>query len=310
MIVPALNAASTLPATLAALAEQDLDGSFEVIVVDNGSDDETADLARADEVGATVLQQARQRAGAARNRGAAAAAAPILAFTDADCAPAADWLRRGLEAIDAGADLVQGAVRPDPSATPAPFDRTLRVEGEFGLYETANLFVRAELFERVGGFEDCIPEADLAVPFGEDAWFGWRARRAGARTAFSDGALVHHAVFRRDWRAYAGERRRAALFPALVAHIPELRASTLYQRVFLSRRTALFDLAAAGILAACLRRSRTPLLVALPYAAEATRASKRWRRRAPQALLAAVAADCVTLASLVRGSYRWRTPVV
>lgn len=60
------------------------------------------------------------------------------------------------------------------------------------MYETANLLVTRELFDRIEGFEDWLP-ARLGKPLAEDVWFGWRARRAGARTAFCSEAIVHHA---------------------------------------------------------------------------------------------------------------------
>ena len=98
-----------------------------------------------------------------------------------------------------GSDLVQGFVRPPPGARRGPFDRTLWVTSEYGLYETANLFVRREWFERLEGFRDWVSDhgrsGAMRRPFGEDAWFAWRARRLGARTAFAERAVVHHAVF-------------------------------------------------------------------------------------------------------------------
>ena len=102
----------------------------------------------------------------------------------------------------------------DPGATSGPFDRTVWVVGETGLYECASLFCDRELFDRVGGFEDWL-DARLGKPLAEDAWFGWRARRAGARTAFSDAALVHHVVFERDATGFVAERARLVYFPAI-----------------------------------------------------------------------------------------------
>ena len=309
VIVPALDAARTIGETLAGLAEQDLGEAFEVIVVDNGSTDATAEIARAAPLGARVLCKERDRAGTARNLGAAEARGGVLAFTDADCRPEPGWLREGLAAI-AAADIVQGGVRPFSEAPRAPFDRTLWVTDDHGLFETANLLVRRELFEAVGGFEDWSTATDLAVPFGEDTWFGWRARRAGARVAFAPTAVVEHAVFARGVREFAQERRRAAQFPALVARIPELRESLLYRRWFLSRRSARLDVAALGLATAVCARRLWPLGAALPYAVAVGRSTARWRSSGPRAAAGEVLADVTTLRALVSGSIRHRTPVL
>src|SRR4051812_17355391 len=109
VVITAWNAAATLPRTLAALAAQELDpGSYEVIVVDNGSDDGSGAIARAAPGSVRVVERAHGLAGEARNEGAAAASGQVLAFTDADCYPSASWLASGLRALEAGADLVQG----------------------------------------------------------------------------------------------------------------------------------------------------------------------------------------------------------
>ena len=308
VIVPAFNAAATLGETLAAIAAQDLAEDFEVIVVDNGSTDGTGAVAQEAPLPVKLLRRQPGRVGAARNHGAAEASSAVLAFTDADCRPDPGWLRAGLAAI-ASADLIQGAVRPDPRADPLPYDRTLWVGSEYGLYETANLFVRRDLFFDVGGFNDLV-EADVAIPFGEDTWFGWRARRSGARTGFCADALVHHAVFRRGWDAYVAERRRLVHFPGLASGIPELRAEFFHGRWFLSSRTVRFDLAALAIAAAAATRSPLPLLAALPYASLIRTRVRRWGRRAPEVAAAEVAADVVGLAALVVGSVRWRTPLL
>jgi GT2 family glycosyltransferase len=308
VIVPVRNSAGTIGRALAALAAQEIDAGYEVIVVDDDSDDGTAELAGRAGGPVKVLRQGRSGPSAARNRGAAAAEAPALAFTDADCFPTPGWLAAGLSALGP-ADLVQGAVLPDPETVFLPFDRTIWVERETGLYETANLFVKKDVFERVGGFEEWLTP-DIGKSFGEDIWFGWRARRAGARTAFSPEALVHHAVFPRGPAEYVDERRRLRYFPAAASLVPELRDTLFYRRLFLSKRTAAFDLAVAGAAVAAARRSPRPLAAALPYAWLAGREALRWRHRAPLVAVAGAAADAVGAASLARGSVRWRTPVL
>jgi glycosyltransferase involved in cell wall biosynthesis len=309
VVVPARDAAATLPATLAALSAQTFAEPVEVIVVDDRSADATVELARA--AGVRVLTTSGAGGpGEARNVGVRAASAPLLAFTDADAAPAPQWLERGVAALRSGADLVQGRVLPDPAVPVGPFDRTLWVRRPSPLFETANLFVTRTAFDRVGGFPRIGSGGEIdrrlrfpmgAKSIGEDTLFGWAIKRSGARVAFAPEALVHHAVFPRRARGYVAERERLRFFPHLVREVPELRAH-LFGRVFLSRRTAAFDAALAGCLVAACTQRRLTAAAAVPYVLVA---------RAPWRLFAAgLTADAVGFAALVRGSVASRTPVL
>ncbi len=312
MIVPARDAARTLPRLLAGLGSLPAGSAYEVIVVDNGSTDETAPIAEGSPVVARVVRRARgEGPGAARNAGAEAARAPSLAFLDADCWPAPGWLAAGVAALER-VDLVQGRVLPDPLADLGPFDRTLSVGGAHGLFESANLFVRREVFERVGGFPGGLEATRsgpgrAGEPFGEDVVFGWRARRSGATTSFCAEALAYHEVTNRDALEFIAERKRLGLFPQLAALVPELRDSFFYRRVFHTRRSAAFDLAFLGIAVGVARRDPRALLGAGPYAGLVATSARRWGRRAPLVALAEAAADAVGAAALVRGSLSART---
>ena len=303
VIVPARDAAATLGATLDALAAQELDDELEVIVVDDGSGDATAAIAEAHPV-ATVVRQARAGPAAARNAGVAASRGELLAFTDADCRPQPGWLAAGTEALTR-LDLAQGRVVPDPAAARGPFDRTIAVDSENGLYETANLLIRREAFDQLGGFEDWLA-TDTGKSLGEDVWLGWRARRAGMRTGFAPAAVVHHAVFAQTAREYLAERARLRYFPALARRIPELRDERFCARLFVTRRSAAFDAAVAGVALAVATRRCGPLVAAVPVCADRCPPCPH---RPGQATVE-VAADAVGLSALVRGSWAARRPLL
>jgi glycosyltransferase involved in cell wall biosynthesis len=304
VIVPARDAAAHLPALLAGLAAQRR-APDQVLVVDDGSSDGTARLAGEHPVVTEVLHGGGRGPGAARNTAAAHTRADVLAFTDADCAPAPGWLEAGLAAI-AEADLVQGRVEPPPEAELDVLDRTIWVTQAHGLFETANLLVRRELFERIGGFEPWL-QPKRSKELGEDVWLGYRARRAGARIAFAPDALVHHAVFKRGAADFVAERTRLRFFPVMTARLPELRDTFLHRRYFLSRRSLAFDAAVLGAGVALLARKPLAAALALPYA-RMLRADRRYHGIERTAALAA--ADAVGFGALVYGSAVARTVVL
>jgi glycosyltransferase involved in cell wall biosynthesis len=327
VVVPARDAAPTLERCLRALAAQELDEPFEVLVIDDGSIDETAAIATGWAPGVRLITGPGKGPGGARNRGAAEARAPVLAFTDADCFPAPDWLAAGLCAIRAGADLVQGAVAPEPGVARTPFDRTVIVSAENGMYPTANVFVRREVFAAVGGFRDWLGDYERAggrrrfaprdrrraraarTPIGEDTLFAWQARRGGARTAFAPKAVVHHAVVPgRLWDEILDRWHWASDMPAVAGLVPELRTACFHRRWFFSRKTARFDVALAAVVVAVLTRRRVALAAAWPYADWIlTEARRLGGANGVRHGLGTPVSDAATLAALLCGSVAWRT---
>jgi glycosyltransferase involved in cell wall biosynthesis len=92
VVVPAYNEGAYLGRTLASLQEQDFAGPYEVIVVDNNSDDDTGDVALS--FGVQLVREPEKGVCAARQRGAEVAVGEILVSTDADTEHPRDWLRR------------------------------------------------------------------------------------------------------------------------------------------------------------------------------------------------------------------------
>ena len=164
VVVPYFNSAPYLEACLAGLAGQEgVDGEYEVLLIDNGSEDGSPEIAaRHPEV--RHLAESTPGAYAARNTGIRAARAPLIALTDADCVAEPDWLRtiqRRME--DPGVGALIGRCH-----YPASASRWLHLLGayenakaEYALHRLPpshrfayanNMAVRASVFEELGPF--------------------------------------------------------------------------------------------------------------------------------------------------------------
>jgi GT2 family glycosyltransferase len=190
------DAAATVQRQLEALAEQDFDRPWEVVVVDNGSTDETVHLvgAMADRVPALHIVDASARVGLAhaRNAGGGAARGSALVFCDADDEVAPGWLGAMVHALES-ADVVGGAL--DRTRVSPP--RGLTPEREYmpGLQPWpgflsfpagANCGMRAPVFQRLGGFDESY------VGGAEDTHFFWLAQLAGYTAAAAPDAVVYY----------------------------------------------------------------------------------------------------------------------
>ena len=117
VIICSLNGAAGVDRCLRALAAQK-DVDLQVIVVDDGSTDNTSDVAR-EHHGVTVFRHETNRGlSGARNTGIRAATAPVVAFLDDDCEPEPEWAR---ELLDAYADGVTGVGGPAVPNAPEGF---------------------------------------------------------------------------------------------------------------------------------------------------------------------------------------------
>jgi len=219
VVIPVYNQAGALAACLAALAQQTLPTThFEVLVVDNASDDDPARIV-AGRPGVRLLTETKPGSYAARNRGLRAARGRIIALTDADCRPAADWLERALARFEADCALMaiggRIAMAAAPKATAAErFDCLMSLRQDHFVYRrgfaaTANLVVRRELFESVGGF-------DPKLKSGGDREFGARILAAGYRLVYASEVVVEHRA-RCTLKALLRKRRRILGGAVLVA---------------------------------------------------------------------------------------------
>lgn len=200
IVIPARDASATIAHLIQTILRQQPAGwSAEIILVDDGSADDTAAVARS--AGARVLELGPRAGGGnpaeARNRGWLAATGDPIVFLDADCLPAEGWLARLLAGHDSGAEVVGGALDLPPGLPPmARCDyycgwyhvHSRRPAGEVPNHPPGNLSVRREAFGRTRGFTEQQP---VAYAHEELAWQG-DIRRRGGRIIFEPHAIVHH----------------------------------------------------------------------------------------------------------------------
>jgi glycosyltransferase involved in cell wall biosynthesis len=197
VVVPTRDRAEQLGECLAALEGQTVP-NFEIVVVDDASQDAAAVAAVVDRASrARVIRGEGRGPAAARNLGVRQALGPVVCLTDDDCRPESGWLAAILARIDAGADVVSGPMLTGEAGnvyavasqtvtnhlSDASFDPAA---GTVGFAPTSNVACRAEVL-RDEPFDETYP---LAA--GEDREWCERLARRGVRIARADGARVWH----------------------------------------------------------------------------------------------------------------------
>ncbi|MBA2353894.1 MAG: glycosyltransferase [Acidobacteria bacterium] len=222
VIVAARNSAPTIAACLRSLQAQDF-ASAEIILVDDGSDDDTAAIGRAAAV--RVVRSPPVGASAARNIGIELARGDVIAFTDGDCIAAPGWLGALVKGLrTTGATGVGGrqvnVFPPAQQRLRAGFEAFFRVASVLSDYTRGDdrprrvahnasccSAYRAEALRAVGGFT-------AGLWPGEDVDLDLRLAATGAIFFYVPGAVVHHhrpgtfAWFRRMMRRYGEAERR------------------------------------------------------------------------------------------------------
>jgi glycosyltransferase involved in cell wall biosynthesis len=156
------------------------DGLLELIVVDDGSTDESAAIAESLGGPVRVLRQAQRGPAAARNAGIAAARGTLVGFLDADDL----WVagrpdpRRAVLA-DPEVDVVVGRVQPIVGEPPQP------IRGPMGGVQLGAMLIRRDVLERHGGMDE-------GIVYGEDLDWILRLRDAGVRLASIDAVTTHY----------------------------------------------------------------------------------------------------------------------
>lgn len=194
IVIPVYNGAKTIARTIESLLRQTLPPR-EIVIVDDGSTDETpAVLARfAERI--RVLRKVNGGPASARNAGVRAAEGEFIAFTDSDCLPEPDWLRNLVAGFDrdelAG---VGGIVRSLDGTLTGQYVDAIRLldpqadeTGEIPYLITANACFRREALLRAGLFDE-----RFRKPGGEEPELCSRIRKLGYRFAATESAVVLH----------------------------------------------------------------------------------------------------------------------
>jgi len=195
VVVPAYNASCAIGNCLAALHAQSYPGElFEVIVVDDGSSDNTAEIAKS--MGAKVLVQPNQGAAAARNLGAKAARGELILFTDSDCEPQEDWIERMVEPFT-GSQIIgaKGFYQTRQRGSVARFVQVeyevkydmLKKERYIDFVDTYSAAYRRDIFLKVGGFDPVYTTASA-----EDVELSYRLALQGYKMVSVSHAFVFH----------------------------------------------------------------------------------------------------------------------
>ncbi len=197
VIVPAKDASRTIGECLEALTHQDgmqLGLDYEIIVVDDGSTDNTAEIAEGYPV--RVIRQPNAGPAAARNHAVRLARGSILAFTDADCGPAHDWLKNLTQPFTETEVVgVKGAYSTHQTGLVSRFvnleyeykDARMRNLPGIDFIDTFSASYRKDIFLQNGGFDE-----SFRNPAVEDIEFSFRLARKGYRMVFQPNATVFH----------------------------------------------------------------------------------------------------------------------
>lgn len=195
VIVPAYNASRTIKMCLEALMGQFMPREeYEVIVVDDGSTDDTARIIR--EFPVKYVRQENRGPATARNRGVAEARGEIILFTDSDCVPEKNWIEEMAKPFrNSDVAAVKGAYRTLQSGVMARFSQLefeerfemLKKADSIDMVDTYSAAFRKEVFTGAGGFDTSFPVAN-----NEDTELSYRLAKAGHRMVFNPNAIVSH----------------------------------------------------------------------------------------------------------------------
>jgi len=196
LIIPAYNAGKTIVSCLESALSQSLPKEYyEIIVVDDGSNDNTLDIVKNYPV--RLIAQSNKGPAAARNRGASEASGDILVFTDSDCELDSNFLKNIILPFELENQIagVQGSYETKQKEFISQFAQ-VEIETRYrkmvknkyidfiGTYAAA---YKKDVFQKIGGFDEGFPLAS-----GEDIDLSYRLYQEDFRMVFVPEAFVYH----------------------------------------------------------------------------------------------------------------------
>ncbi|MDP2654066.1 MAG: glycosyltransferase [Candidatus Omnitrophota bacterium] len=267
VIIPVFNGEKTIAKNLQAAALQDFSSLMEVIVVDDGSHDQSPEIVRGFP-GVKYLRQPNRGPASARNLGAQKSTGEYLFFTDADCVPRGNWVSGMLNhfsdprvAVVAGS---YGIANPDSILARCIHREIIfRHQERMPLYPKVfgsyNFAVRRAVFFEVGGFDEGYRHAS-----GEDNDLSYKILGKGYKIYFDKGSLVDHHHPERVGKYLREQGRHGFWRVRMYARHPSMSGGDNYTFWKDMLEVPLSGLIVAGFLAWALR---LPVPLLLPVAA-------------------------------------------
>ncbi|MFB0544969.1 MAG: glycosyltransferase family 2 protein [Asgard group archaeon] len=215
VIVPVYNGEGVIASCLKSLLNQNYPkNKYEIIVVDDGSTDDTTEIvSRFKRV--KLIKQKHKGPATARNLGVKKSRGQIVLFTDADCVPPKNWIKNMIEPFkDKKIVGVSGTYKTlNKKSLVARFvgyeieerHDTLKKRGNIDFMGTFSAAYRKNIFSKFGGFDTSFPTAS-----GEDPELSFRINKAGFKMVFQPKSFVYHRhpnslwklIKQKFWRGY------------------------------------------------------------------------------------------------------------
>ncbi|MCX6621818.1 MAG: glycosyltransferase family 2 protein [Acidobacteria bacterium] len=324
-IVPTYNRCTLLRHTIESCVAQTLDPArFELIIVDDGSTDQTEEMVREmlPRCRFRLLYHRMPRNGGpvlARNAGAKIARAELLAFTDSDCQATPQWLEVAVAAFAAEPDLgfISGPAISNPSQRVRFFSiGGAEIQGEHFTYPLANMVYRAAVLWDAGGFDPTAWRNNFgATAFDfSDTDCAWKVKERGYANRFVEELVVHHEVCLYTPWNWLVHYSRISVLPELVRRHPGFGQRFLYWGVFCLPENPLFYLAIAGLVIAAFGRPWA-LILLIPCIMRSWQVLRRGRPWTESLVVVAQIVffnvrQAVICGALIYGSVRARTLVL
>jgi GT2 family glycosyltransferase len=281
IIIPTFNGASRIGNCLDALLQQVAARDAEILVVNDGSTDNTGEVVER-YPGVRLITQANAGPAAARNRGALEARGTIILFTDDDCVPMPDWLDAMIEPFeDPEVVGLRGVYRTHQERLAARFvqieyeDRYRLMAGLpcIDFVDTYSAAFRRDRFLEMTGYD-----TSFLVACAEDIELSYRMSARGWKMKFAPAAIVYHTHPDTLWR-YLKKKYKFAFWRVLAvrknpskavkdSHTPQLMKLQLLFAPALLLAVA-FDLVARPAVPASLLVVALFLVSTLPFALRA-----------------------------------------